>query len=240
MAQEKKRFVFDDEESEVIDSVVVEEPSNPTNIKIDEPQDEKKMKKKGKNKKKFRLRIWHIVLLVFVLIVGGFVTYIFIATNNDGPVYGDRCKALIGIDDSKFDEVERQMVADERIESVEISKACRTIEIVITYNETVGTEDAEALAQETLLALDTALGQEKENPEDLYSKVFGEANGRGQYNVSFRLRTTGENADFPIFGTKQPRNTEISFTKATPANQETTDQVNSSGEQENTDEGTQQ
>jgi hypothetical protein len=132
------------------------------------------------------------------------------------------------IDDTKFDGVEQQMLATPGITSVEISKDCRMIKIVMTFDETIGSDAAQELARQTLVNLDVALGQEKENPEDPYSRVFGQANGRGQFNVDFRLRSTSESPDFPIFGTKQPKSNDISFTKATPKDQETTDSVTQS------------
>ncbi|MFV0393422.1 MAG: hypothetical protein ACK5LC_03355, partial [Coprobacillaceae bacterium] len=201
MAQEKRRFSFDDEEDKVEEEmgntlpksepipeeVFLDTSSNNESVEIEEPQGDKNMKKK---KRKFRLHVWHVVLLVFVLAVGGFTAYIFASTNTDGPVYGDRCAALVEIDEKKFDEVEQQMVTADGIQSIEITKDCRMIDIVINFDENVGWEGAQTLATQTLQTLDAALGQAKSNEESAYSQVFGEANGRGQYNVSFRLRST--------------------------------------------------
>lgn len=244
MAEGKKRFSFDDEEDILHDTV--EEPVLPKeeithdtvytdvsqnmNIKMEEPREDKTMKKK---KKKFSLRVWHIIVLVALLLFGLLVTYIFMSTNNDGPVYGDRCVGLIAIDENKFEAVEQEVLAVAGIQSIDITKNCRMIDIVITYDEHVGADDAQTLALHALQTLDVALGEEKENVEDPYSKVFGFANGRGQYNANFRLRSAGENADFPIFGTKQPRVNEVSFTRASPVNPETTDRVNGNANQEN-------
>ena len=241
MAQGKKRFSFDDEE-DIIEDILeddVVEPllpkeeirhdtiknniSEDINIKTEEPHEDKEMKKK---KKKFKLRTWHIIGLISILIIGLFVTYIFMSTNNNGPVYGDRCVGLIAIDESNFIAVEQEMLAVDGIQNIDITRNCRMIDIVISYDDYVGADDAESLALHALHLLDVAIGEEKENIEDPYSKIFGFANGRGQYNVNFRLRNAGENPDFPIFGTKQPRINEVSFTRASPVNPETTDRVN--------------
>lgn len=244
MAQGKKRFSFDDEvdrqddnvvepvlpKEEILDDKVYSDVSEDKNIKMEEPREDKKMKKK---KKKFKLRVWHIIGLVTLLIFGLLLTYIFMSTNNDGPVYGDRCVGLITIDENSFITVEQEMVAVDGIQSVDITRNCRMIDMVVTYDDYVSADDAETLALHALHILDVALGQEKENVEDPYSIAFGFANGRGQYNVNFRLRSAGENADFPIFGTKQPRIDEVSFTRASPVDPETTDRVNGNANQEN-------
>lgn len=252
MAQEKRRFAFDDEDendeveiieeeviipSEPIKEEVLEDSSMDEKIEIEEPRGEETLKKK---KRKFKLKIWHIVLLVFVLIVGIFFTYIFASTSNDGPVYGDRCAVLVEVDETKFNEVAQQMIAVDGIQFVEIKKDCRIIDILIAYDDYVGAADAQELARQTLQTLDLALGQEKENEEDPYSKVFGFANGRGQYNVNFRLRSIGASPEFPMFGTKQPKEGDIVFTMSTPANQETTDKVNGTADQKAAENATQE
>ena len=207
-----KRFTFDDSQE----------------IKADKKSKEKtkKNKKNKKDKKKRVFRIWHIFALLFVLIVGGAVAYVFVSTNNNGPVYGDRCKGILAVNKEAFSETESEIGAKPEISSIAITKSCRSMDIVITYKDNINSQQATAIATETLQTLDRKLGIPKTNPEDAYSEAFGFSEGRGQYNVNFRLRSEGQDQDFPIFGTKQPKVNDISFTKRSVADPETTDKVN--------------
>ena len=79
--------------------------------------DEVKEKKVVKPKKKKRkLKIWHVVLTLFVVAVVAFFLYIFVFSgNNNGPVYGERCVKLLSVDKNAITQVESQIEQDENI-----------------------------------------------------------------------------------------------------------------------------
>ncbi|WP_296880111.1 hypothetical protein [Thomasclavelia sp.] len=229
----QKRFSFDDDDFQN----TIEAPKNEVfgdddffkdDFFVDDKVDsEQKAMKKGKKSKKgkFKLKKWQIALIVFLLLIIGFIVYVFVAGDNDGPVYGDRCASLIAIDESKFDAVEDTIEADGNINSANIEVDCRIIKISINYIDNTNSDTAIQLATNALHTLDDALGETKEEGS-VYSNLLGTANGRGQYNVEFVLTSNGD-TNFPIFGTKQPTSDEISFTGANPVDQAATDRATS-------------
>lgn len=214
---EDKKFSFEDEkiEKDSMDSIIDEEPEVNESFDGDESM--------PKQKKKFKLKKWQIALLALVAIFIVFIIYIFVATRESGPVYGNRCASLLTLDNSKFAEVEKTIEQQEAINDVKIEVDCRIIKITIDYVDNTPAATAEELAATALHTLDDAMGATKEEGST-YSQLFGKANGKGQYNAEFYLKSNGD-SDFPIFGTKHPSSDEISFTGANPSDQETTDKV---------------
>lgn len=259
MAENKKRFSFDDTEEMEIDKqelddnqektssaddfvgegrtiineklifdkktipTIDDEDTTLTNDRYEEYDEYDGDDDMPKPKKKMKLKIWHIALLVLLSAIIVFVIYVFTSTQNDGPVYGDRCASMLTLENSKFVEVEAKVKEDPTITDIKFEAECRILKVTITFVDNTASATAEALAATALHTFDDSMGQPKEEGA-IYSQLFGTANGRGQYDVDFYLKSNGD-SDFPIFGTKHHSSDTISFTGANPANQETTDRV---------------
>ena len=221
----QKRFVFDDELEEDLQSKTAKKSvknteKTPLTNSIDKDTVKKSM---GKRKKRRKIKKRWIALILLLLIIIIFIVYVFIAGGNDGPVYGDRCASLIAIDEDKFTDVENTIKADTNINSIDIEVDCRIIKISMNFVDNISSYDAKQLATNALHTLDDALGQPK-NEDSTYSELLGTANGRGQYNVEFVLTSNGD-TDFPIFGTKHPSRDEISFTGANMVDESATNRA---------------
>lgn len=241
MTEKKKRFSFDD--TEPVETIKSEQEKKlvqkPVESRFEFDDKEKTFDDEDttiiidggnngdgempKQKKKRRLKKWHIALIALVSIAIVFVIYVFMATQSDGPVYGDRCASMISLDNSKFAEIETKIKEDPTITDIKIEAECRILKMTITFADNTPAATAEELANKALHTFDDSIGQPKEDGA-VFSQLFGKANGRGQFNVEFYLKSNGD-TDFPIFGTKHPSSDTISFTGANPANQETTDKV---------------
>lgn len=187
---------------------------------------EKEMKKGPKQKRKPKITKMKAIILVLVAIVVVFLLYIFLSSNNKGPVYGDRCASLLTLDNAKLEEAAKATgyENDDNIKSVNFTKDCRTIELTIEFSSIIGVVDAENYATTVLHTLDDLVGYEK--PEgSSWSNLLGTSEGRGQYNVNIILKSEGDTAGFPVFGTKQPKKDAIAFSDSSPVNQATTDLV---------------
>lgn len=232
MSMAHERFSFDDEFESVTGTPEVNTSQKNAEDDFNSVNDngknsKKKMKKKKKGK--FKIKKWQIALIIFLLLIIGFVVYVFIAGDNDGPVYGDRCASLIAIDETQFDSIETAIEADGNINNVEIEVDCRIMKVSIDFIDNTTTDTAIQLATNALHTIDDSFGQPKAD-DAVYSELFGTANGRGQYNVEFVLTSNGD-TNFPIFGTKQPTSDEISFTGANVKDQAATDRATSTLEQ---------
>lgn len=237
--ESSQKFSFEDDEEIVVESEPIEDtiPDAKEFVEevVEEIEDEEEVM--PKTKKKLRLKKWHIALIILFTIFLAFIIYVFVATQNDGPVYGNRCASLLTIDNSKFSEIETTIKQNEAIEDIKIEVDCRIVKLSITYVDNTPAATAEELAAIALHTFDDAMGYQKDEGAG-YSQLFGKANGKGQYNAEFYLRSSGD-SDFPIFGTKHPSGDGISFTGVNPANQATTDAVNQN-EAENNAETAQQ
>ena len=86
-------------------------------------------------KKKRKLKIWHVVLTLFVVAVVAFFLYIFVFSgNNNGPVYGERCVKLLSVDQNTVSQVESQIEQDDRIQDLAVKIDCRTIKLTLLIN----------------------------------------------------------------------------------------------------------
>ena len=113
----QKRFVFDDELEEDLQSKTAKKSvknteKTPLTNSIDKDTVKKSM---GKRKKRRKIKKRWIALILLLLIIIIFIVYVFIAGGNDGPVYGDRCASLIAIDEDKFTDVENGQYYTEAI-----------------------------------------------------------------------------------------------------------------------------
>lgn len=236
----KKRFSFDDED-EIVETRVPENKPKKKDFSFDDTIDDARevftfkkdsntnkaknsVKKKNGKMKKLKLNKWKVGLLAFLVIVVVFIIYAFVASGNDGPVYGDRCASLLSIDEKKIKDVESQIQADDLVESIKIKVECRIIKFEITLVEGATVQNGQDVSINAVTLLDQTMGYEKYEGS-VYSELFNIANGRGQYNAE--IIVTGGGEGFPIHGTKHPSSDEISFTTSLPKDEETTNEVKS-------------
>ena len=163
--------------------------------------DEVKEKKVAKPKKKKRkLKIWHVVLTLFVVAVVAFFLYIFVFSgNNNGPVYKNA-----------ITQVESQIEQDENIQDVAIKVGCRTIKLTYQLSDNIQVDTAKSLVENSLHTFDDAMGQSKEDGA-AWSQLLNKANGRLQYDLEIIVKSNGE-SDFPLFGTKHAGVDAITYT----------------------------
>ena len=146
--------------------------------------DEVKEKKVANPKKKKRkLKIWHVVLTLFVVAVVAFFLYIFVFSgNNNGPVYGERCVKLLSVDKNAITQVESQIEQDENIQDVAIKVSCRTIKLTYQLSDNIQVDTAKSLVENSLHTFDDAMEQSKEDGA-AWSQLLNKANGRLQYDL---------------------------------------------------------
>ncbi len=209
---------------EEIETVIETEPVINEEV---EPMKENTQKKKFK----YKPRLWHFVLLAFVIGVGGFMTWVYIVSSHDGPIYGDRCASAIAIDQASIDSTVATIKENEAVQDVIIEVECNTIKFTMTFVDDTSSKDGQTIAKDALLTLDDTIGNEKVE-DSKYSNLFTYTEENNQYDVSFVLRSNGD-SDYPIFGQKHPTSESIAFTGSNPADQDTTDAINASIEEEN-------
>lgn len=176
---------------------------------FDDEIKEKKVVKPKKKKKK--LKIWHVVLTLFVVAVVAFFLYIFVFSgNNNGPVYGERCVKLLSVDKNAITQVESQIEQDENIQDVVIKVSCRTIKLTYQLSDNIQVDTAKSLVENSLHTFDDAMGQSKEDGA-AWSQLLNKANGRLQYDLEIIVKSNGE-SDFPLFGTKHAGVDAITYT----------------------------
>lgn len=196
----------------------------------------KKVKKvKVKKKSIFTALNLFIATIALTVIVGvSFIAYVFIASSNDGPVYGERCASAIALDSEIISEVEKATLENEKVSHANIDVECLTVKITLTFIDDTTSADGESIALETLKALDEALGKD-EFEGSIYSEAFNLHKDENQYDVEFILKSTGD-TDFPIFGQKHPSSDKVSFTGSNPANADTTNSLIEEETEEDTEE----
>lgn len=176
-----------------------------------------KKAKKVKKTKKRRMNGWLITILLMMIVGISFLAYVFIASSNNGPVYGDRCASSIAIEQTIIDEFIDEHIENEMIESLSLSVECLTLKLSITFVDDTTSKDGKTLAKELIEKFDNAIGLEKEEDQK-YSEIFS------TFDVEFILQSTGD-SDYPMFGTKHKNNDSFSFTGSNPANEETTNSL---------------
>ena len=164
--------------------------------------DEVKEKKVAKPKKKKRkLKIWHVVLTLFVVAVVAFFLYIFVFSgNNNGPVYGERCVKLLSVDKNAITQVESQIEQDENIQDVAIKVSCRTIKLTYQLSDNIQVDTAKSLVENSLHTFDDAMGQSKEDGA-AWSQLLNKANGRLQYDLEIIVKSNDVKIDIDQDGT---------------------------------------
>ena len=206
-----KRFHFDDEfEDDIVEvnnSTIEKSKENTEKIDIEEVEEVDMAKKKKK------IKPWQIILLVFVLVDVTFLGYIFFLTNNDGPVFGNRCDGITAISSDAKDEtitVMKDKYSD--ITDLTIEIVCKEVKVDITFKEGMSTKTAKKIAEETVKTLDENVGIEKDDG-NTYSQLFGYIKNEAQYDCQLYLLSENSE-DFPIYGTKHHSKDSFSYTYA--------------------------
>ena len=210
-----KRFHFDDEEDIEKDDYVdsqeeLFQEEDDSLIEDTYQEDNQSMVKK---KKKFVWKWWHYLIIFFVALVIAFSVYIFMASNNGGPVYGTRCDGLVSIpvDNIKSaEDIMKQTYSE--IQSIDMEIECRELRVDITFKDGMSTKKAQTIAEKAVQTLDELVGQPKEDGKT-YSQLFGTINGETQYEVDvFMVSENSE--DFPMYGIKHTSKDDFSYTLA--------------------------
>jgi flagellar basal body-associated protein FliL len=219
-----KRFHFDDEFDEFDNGFQKQDSQEEFDDFFDNDINTKtKKRKKIKTKpqpsqtqqttqKKKKIKGWQIALIVFAVLIIGFFGYIFILTNNDGPVYGDRCEGITTINvDAKDATIKTIKDKYSSIEDLTIEVVCKEVKIDIVFKDKMNTSKAKKIAEETAKTLDDNVGLDKEGKT--YSSLFGYIDNVAQYDCQLYL-VSNDSSDFPIYGTKHHSKDSFSYTYA--------------------------
>lgn len=175
---------------------------------------------------KRKIKVWQIVLIVILLIFVAFFGYIYLLTNNDGPVFGNRCDGVTAINvDAKTATINSMKEEYSSIKDMTIEIVCKTIKMDITFEDGMKTSDAIKIAEKAVATLDDNVGLEKEDGKT-YSPLLGYIKNEAQYDCQLML--ISENSDdFPINGTKHHSSDEFSYTYASVKDEESKDKAES-------------
>lgn len=171
------------------------------------------------SKKKFMWKKWHFVLIGLLILGIAFFAYIMILSNNDGPVYGNRCEGVTEISRSKIDQTITKMKSKySSIKDISMEIACKQLKVDITFKDGMNTKKAKSIAEETIQLLDKSVGMDKDKGKT-YSHLFGYKNKVVQFEVNLILYSNN-NKDFPIYGTKHVQKDKFSYTLASVKDKE--------------------
>lgn len=231
-----KRFSFDDEDDyldeskQSFHSEVKKEYSEPKSyqgINVDDnvtnqQSDEDNLM--AKKKKKFVWKWWHFVLVGLFALFIAFAVYIFILSNNDGPVYGNRCQGIATIPkDTITYTISEVKKNHSEVKDITMEIACKQLKVDIVFEDGMKTKKAKSIAEEAVQILDDAVGMSKEEGKT-YSTLFGYSNNIAQFEVNLFLESENSD-DFPIYGTKHVKNDEFAYTLASVKDQESKDKA---------------
>lgn len=195
-----QKFVFEDE---IEDNVVNKEDASLEDSELNN-EDVNMAKKK-------KLKPWVIVLLGLILAGIVFIVYIFTLTNNDGPVYGNRCEGVTAVNiDARNNTVSTMKSKYSDIKDLTIEITCRQIKVDITFVDKMDTNKGIKIAEETVKTLDEQVGLPKDEGKT-YSRLFGYINNEAQYDCQLILMSN-DSKDFTIYGTKHHSLDEFSYT----------------------------
>lgn len=166
-----------------------------------------------KKKKKFVWKWWHYLLITLTVLIIAFMVYIFAASNNDGPVFGNRCENVQSISkDLKDSAIDTMTQKYSDIEKMDIEIVCKQVKLDIYFKDKMDTDKAKKISEETIQTLDDLVGNNKEDGKT-YSTLFGYIDNVPQYEVNVML-VSKDSEDFTIYGTKHVQNDEFSYTLA--------------------------
>lgn len=189
----------------------------------------------AKKKKKFTWKWWHYLLIVLGVLFILFAVYIFLESNNDGPVYGKRCEGVVEISkDLTTAAIDSAKKEHSEIKDLDIEIACKQVKVDIVFEDGMKTDNAKKIAEDVVLIFDKLVGKPKEEGKT-YSTLFGKIDNVSQYEVNLYLKSAN-NEDFPIYGTKHVQNDEFAYTLASIRDQDSYDKAKESLNEKKTDE----
>ncbi len=169
-------------------------------------------------------RWWHYILFGLIVLCILFAVYIYSVTNTDGPVYGNRCEGVVAIPiDAKTSTIENMTKEYQEIESLEIEVVCKQIKFDITFKSGTKTKKAISIAETVVKSFDEEAGIQKDE-EKTYSNLFGSIDNEPQYDINVCL-ICEDNKDFPVYGTKHTQRDKITYTYASIKDQESYDKA---------------
>lgn len=174
---------------------------------------------------------WHYILLGIIVLGLLFTWYIYSVSNNDGPVYGNRCDGVVEIPvDAKSAVIENMRKEYDEINTLEIEIACKQIKFDISFKEGTKTKTCINITEKVIQAFDKEVGLEK--PEGkTYSNLFGSIENEPQYEINVYLQCTN-NDEFPVYGTKHTQRDKITYTYNKIADQDSYDKAVSTLEED--------
>lgn len=178
-------------------------------------------------KKKFVWKWWHYVLIGFGALFIAFMIYILLLSNNEGPVYGNRCQGIVAIPkdhiQSTVSEIKKKY--SDEVKDISMEIACKQLKVDIEFKDGMDTKKAQLIAEESIQLLDSFVGKTKDTGKT-YSHLFGYENKVAQYEVNLFL-VSENSTDFPIYGTKHVSKDEFSYTLASVKDQESKEKAES-------------
>ena len=180
----------------------------------------------AKQKKSF-FRWYYIIPIVLIVAVGIFVYVIFGDSSNNEPVYGRRCEEVET--EITSDQIKAANTAIANIDGMvsgNVEVNCNTVNITITYNESVDLQTAETITDSITHLIDDALGFEKYNESDPYSKIFSNNELDRMYDI--QIIAYSANDQFELFGYKHYQIEEVVYTSNVARDQSLVDNLYSS------------
>ena len=173
----------------------------------------------AKKKKKFVWKWWHYVLIGLSVLFIAFMVYIFALSDNDGPVFGNRCEGIVEINkDLMTSAADTTKQKYTEINKINFEIQCRQLKVDIDFKAGMDTKKAQEIAEEAVLTLDGLVGKTKEEGKK-YSTLFSKINNVAQFEVNLYLTST-DSGDFPIYGTKHTQNDAFAYTLASVKHEE--------------------
>jgi len=235
-----KRFQFDDEENineevnetSYIDElekkkeepVFVEFNNTQEYTQFDENEDEEVMATK---KKKFIWKWWHYVLIAGAILCVALMAYLFMQSNQDGPVYGTtRCQGIATIPQNNIETTISNVKKEySEVKDITFEITCKQLKVDIHFEDGMNTKKAKSIAEKAVQMLDEAVGKTKEEGKT-YSQLFGYINNVAQFEVNLIIYSN-DSKDFPIYGTKHVSKDELSYTLASVKDEESKEKAES-------------
>lgn len=137
-----------------------------------------------------------VIILFIVAVVFLYFMYDLFFTNGGKPEYGNRLDGIeeVKITEDDFSKIEAELKKNKNVSDVSTNVSGRTLNIIITVDNSLGIDDAKKIAQESYASL-----SEKQIK---------------YYAIQLFVKKTDESKDnFPIIGYKQKDSTSISWTK---------------------------
>lgn len=186
-------------------------------------EDEEELMSKNK---KFTWKWWHYLLIVFGVLFIALMLYVFVLSNNDGPVYGNRCQGIATIPQNYMETTKtdiKKKYTDVKDISFEIT--CKQLKVDMVFKDSMNTKKAQTIAEDAVQMLDKAVGKPKDKGK-AYSQLFGYENNVAQFEVNLFLESSNSQ-DFPVYGTKHVSKDDFSYTLSSVKDKESKEKAES-------------